>query len=232
MSQVSYAAEVYRSLLEEKCFADTQGTNTFKALKKKVIDLAAAAGGVAKKDNFSIEYQQVTPKNLGSGDAVIDLENKQHIPDGGLLLTFLGETHNLFADTQRANQYAGAHNNRDTPLTCVVLERGLNYVPPLFAGATIREENLGTTNNLAQPQWGLGLDIKTRSMLVAGYLVLYMSSTNNTQHIAVFFGENHWDILSYIKQIINSSSIALKDRTVQCVLVPSNNGQNNLLNNF
>lgn len=127
-------------------------------------------------------------------------------------IVLLGESHVDPADRQRAENYLAAMNA--TPPTfspsLVVFERGLTYKAPNDI-PLVRESNLTTVNSHGNMiDFGMQLSRAQRSMVVAGYLALYVGSGNqqDINRIILFYGANHDDIYKYFDYIVSHTSVS------------------------
>jgi len=239
LTQSEYSHAMFDYLSGQKVLDKERGTIE-KAMVAKLLHLIADQNlPGAETRTLAMTFSQVATKKVPQESAIIDLENAHHFDadHGGVLLTFIGETHDLQADTNRANAYC--HQQANT-VTCFVVERGLAYDVEGygFRGVVIRETDVSILNQNPRMNWGLNLNIRVRSLLVAGYMALYLADTfthnaNAQVRMTILFGQMHYDIISYLKQLINSSATFLQDKEIGCVLVPSTqNPAENLLSSL
>jgi hypothetical protein len=137
-------------------------------------------------------------------------------PPGSLLLTVVGETHRNDYDSERARTLIGAITDDEPSASLIVFERGMTYPHPASDAPVVTEESLTSHQGI---NFGLGLHIEQRSMVVAGYLVVCLASGDqrSADRVVLFYGERHADILSqyfdYFARHTSASHLLRRERT-------------------
>jgi hypothetical protein len=129
------------------------------------------------------------------------LEKIFETSEPAISLALYAETHSDAKDKQRANKFLLERSGKPQP-SFVVFERSIGY-KGINIPDTIREEDL--TTGVFDQRSLLGLGSATRSKIVAGYLVLFLSTRDQSKHDkgVIFFGEKHTDIFTHFKYFID-----------------------------
>lgn len=214
-AQESYAKPLCDLLIRENYFGnpgrgDRQDKTVRGAIMKLIHESIAKPPLVQGK---AIEPEVVTlrgPRNVQSLSVIEKLKKIYgSMSDGGISVTFLGETHNDTNDQKRVEDYMSALKNGTLQLpTLTVFERGLTYdTASLSEGYYVRENDLTTSSNaplgvvspLYPGNWGFALSIDQRSMVVAGYIALSLAAEldqSKQERVMIFFGSEHADLVT------------------------------------
>lgn len=147
-------------------------------------------------------------------------------------VAFLGETHNDAADATRVTDWIAAVTGGTVAApTFVIRERGMNYATGTLACPVVREEDLTSSPNaptqyLAQyaGNWGIGLSVDQRSMVVAGYLAMCLAASpqDARERVVIVFGERHANIVTqYLEYFIRHTVPWVANRPRNYLVVSS-----------
>ncbi|WP_316803598.1 hypothetical protein [Pedobacter nototheniae] len=196
ISQGAYAQELFNNKVVNLGQPATD-KQVSAAVLKSVNDLIEGATNIPKGADLPANATN-NPANTTPA-TVQQLFTAQKATSTSIVL--LGESHTNAADHKRAEDYIAAMNSNPPTLKpgLVVFERALTYNAPKDI-SIVRESNLTTAkSNGGMVDFGIELSKAQRSMVVAGYLVLYVASGNqqDINRIVMFYGANHNDIYSY-----------------------------------
>jgi hypothetical protein len=121
---------------------------------------------------------------------------------GSLYICMLGEDHDDRTDKFRGQAIAKQLGVSPIQPTLVVLEKGLSPKYPMAnvdGAIVVKEEDICPH---------VGISIKGRSTVMAGYLVLCALAGPSLEKIVMFFGEEHRDIFGMMEHIITNSAAA------------------------
>jgi hypothetical protein len=176
---------------------------------------AFAKGGARLKPNID-EYSSEEWITPGPAIGLLTGNHKKN----GITITLVGEAHrknvkllenwDFDKDETRARHLLGAMGGAEfgsAPL--VIIERGLDQYT--FGGACVREPETtamvyqGVVSGKAAEV--LGYNDRMRSMMVAGYILAVLEANPITPcQITLFFGDNHWDIVSFLEEYADAVS--------------------------
>lgn len=229
ISRLQYAQALCEILHKEQPAQGLQpltDSDVSKAVLSTVYNLIADNKTTEKQKEIELE---IVPARKSGYKSLNDLENSYKKKDDrpNTLITFLGETHRTPNYMNRAQEYL---NNKPIDLSCIFLERGMNYQIPAAADANaldpdrIREEDLSTSNNGLHghgPHWGMSLSLrKGRNLVAAGYLAIWLADNIGRQphHIAMLYGSEHADIVNDLSYVIKNSAPILYNHKIQFII--------------
>ena len=240
-----YAEKICALLIESSHFGTPgpgkrQDGRVREAVLKGVHELAEAALAGASPDTRrpSSEQEVVTlrgPRATTSASALAETKKLYDFaPDAALSLTFFGETHHYLPDERRVADYMDAIGGRVEDPTLVVFERGMTYTTNKIPCHYVREESLTTSANATgdykyvyHDNWGMGLTVVQRSMVVAGYVALSLAagSQDVKERVVIFFGDNHDDILTtHFPYVVRHATAWMEHRKRTCLLIGTQGG--------
>lgn len=236
LSKTEYAQAVCAALLDQNYFAAPGAGGRQDSMVSSAV--MRAISGILRQPS-GVRRAEVAPQVTNAGPLASPAFQQRlktiyaAAAANEIDVAFLGETHRLPSDQRRVNDWiaAVASGTVATP-TMVIRERGMDdYKTGGLGCPVVREGSLTTSSNppnqyLTQygGDWGFGLSVDQRSMVVAGYLAMCLGGSPQTERerVVILFGERHSAIVTqYLEYFIRHTASWVANRPRNYLVVSS-----------